>query len=144
VTPSLLRLACGAIALAGAVAPAWSGGVAAARDGVREDRDRGERVELRVPGVCGRRSAAHLRLRAEDGRIRTDLRVRTATLGRWRVDVLHERRLVRRVRVRATRAARGFEFRVVLPDYAGPDAVRVRAVSRRGEVCTTAATVPGS
>jgi len=107
-------------------------------------RDDDERVDLRVEGVCGRTSAARLRLRADDGRIRVDLRVRTSTRGRWRLAVLHERRIVRRARVRATRAGRGFRYRVVLPDYAGPDAVRLRAASPRGETCSAAATVSAS
>jgi hypothetical protein len=106
--------------------------------------DDGERVEVRVTGTCGRESTARLRLRAEDGEIRVDLRVRTPSAGVWRVAVLHERRLVRRARVRAHRGARGFEYRVVLPDFAGPDAVAVRAVAPRGETCSAGATVAGS
>lgn len=120
-------------------------GPAVARDGDGGgDRDHAERVEVRVTGTCGRASTSRLRLRAEDGEIRVDLTVRTPSSGVWRVSVLHERRLVRRARVRATRGARGFEYRVVLPDYAGPDAVGVRAVAPRGETCAAAATVAGS
>jgi hypothetical protein len=104
-------------------------------------RGGGDRVEVRVDGVCGRSSAARLRLRAEDGEIRTDVRVRTAKRGLWRVAVFHERRLVSRVRVRSTRAAAGFEFRILLPDYEGPDAVWVRAVAPKGETCSAGATV---
>lgn len=118
-------------------------GPAVARDG-DDGGDRAERVEVRVTGTCGRASTSRLRLRAEDGEIRVDLTVRTPSSGVWRVSVLHERRLVRRARVRATRGARGFEYRVVLPDYAGPDAVGVRAVAPRGETCAAAATVAGS
>ncbi|WP_217915858.1 hypothetical protein [Miltoncostaea marina] len=139
-TPSSRLLA---LALAGAAAAALCGTApAAARDDGRGRDD--DRVEVRVAGACGRASRAELRLRAEDGRIRADLRVRTPTAGRWRVTVVHERRLVARARVRATRSARGFAFRVTLPDYTGPDAVRVRAAAPRGETCSAAATVAGS
>ena len=62
----------------------------------------------------------------------------------WRLTVLHERRVVAKVRVRATRAERGFERRVVVPDWSGADAVSARAVSPAGETCTVSATVAGS
>lgn len=104
-------------------------------------RGGGDRVEVRVVGVCGRASHARLRLRAEDGRIRVDMHVDTRKTGRWRVRVLHERRLVKRTRVRATRARGGFEYRVFLPDFAGPDAIWVRALAPRGETCSAGATV---
>lgn len=115
-------------------------GPADARDG----DDGVERVEVEVTGTCGRASTARLRLRAEDGEIGVEVTVRTPSAGLWRMSVLHERRLVRRARVRATRGARGFEYRIVLPDYTGPDAVGVRAVAPRGETCAAAATVAGS
>jgi hypothetical protein len=125
-------------------APAFAPGTAAARDGDR-DGDRGrDRVEVRTTGTCGRSSAIRLRLRAEDGRIRIDTTVRTARTGRWRLTVLHERRVVAKLRVRATRAARGFERRVTVRDWSGADAVVARAVSPAGETCTAGATVRGS
>ncbi len=119
-------------------APALVPGSALARDGG------GDRVEVREAGTCGRSSAIRLRLRAEDGRIRVDTTVRTARTGMWRLTVLHERRVVAKARVRATRAERGFEHRVVVPDWSGADAVSARAVSPAGETCTVSATVAGS
>lgn len=128
-----------ACACAGAVlVPATQ---ASARGGDDRVEIRSDRVEVRVKGVCGRRSSARLRLRARDGRIRADLRVNTAKRGLWRVGVFHERRLVKRVRVRATRSRRGFEYRVFLPDFDGPDAVWIRAAAPRGETCSAGATV---
>jgi hypothetical protein len=109
-----------------------------------EASETGDRAELRVAGTCGRASAATLRLRAEDGRIRADLRVRTPRTGIWRVAAFHERRLVARARVRATRRMRGFHHRLVVPDYAGPDAIRMRAVAPGGETCSAGATLVGS
>lgn len=100
-----------------------------------------EREEVRVSGVCGERSRIELRVRADDGELRIDLKLRTSTRGVWRVIILHERRIARRGRVRSTRAERGFEYRVFLPDYVGPDEVRARAVSARGETCTAGTTL---
>ena len=120
-----------ALALALAAAPAQA-------------RDDDDRVEVRVAGHCGRTSTARLRLRAEDGEIRVDTEVRTPKYGVWRLTVLHERRTVARARVRATRSGRGFQHRVVVPDYRGADAVSIRAVAPGGETCTATATVPGS
>lgn len=106
-----------------------------------EARGGGDRVEAGAQGVCGRASSSRLRLRAEDGEIRVDTHVRTSRLGVWRLTVLHERRVAARVRVRATRDARGFHHRVFLSDYEGADAVSVRAAAPSGEICTAAATV---
>lgn len=115
--------------------------LALASAGSAEARDGGDRVEARAQGVCGRASSARLRLRAEDGKIRVDTDVRTSRAGLWRLTVLHERRVATRARVRVTRASRGFRHRIFLPDYAGADAVSVRAAAPSGEVCTVAATV---
>ena len=137
--PPVRRLLAIAGLVAALAAPALAPGSAQARDGG------GDRVEVREAGTCGRTSAIRLRLRAEDGRIRVDTTVRTARTGTWRLTVLHERRaVVRGARVRATRAERGFEHRVVVPDWSGADAVSVRAVSPAGETCTVSATVAGS
>ena len=120
------RLALALAALAAAVAvPALVASPAHARDG-------------------GTGSRAELRLRGDGEEIRLDARVRTAKRGVWRVSVFHERRLVARARVRSTRSGRGFEYRAFLPDYEGPDAVRVRGVAPGGETCTAAATLTGS
>jgi hypothetical protein len=106
-------------------------------------RDGGDRVEVRVQGVCGRGSAVRLRLRSEDGEIRVDTQIRTSRAGVWRLTVLHERRIAVRARVRATRAAGGLTHRVVLPDYPGAETVGVRAVAPSGETCSAAATIAG-
>ena len=127
----LCALACAAAAWIAAAAPPHA------------RADEGDRAEVRAAGVCGRASSARLRLRADDGRIRVDLSVRTPKTGTWRVTILHERRIARRVRVRA-RAGGGFELRALLPDFVGPDAVRVRAVAPRGESCSAGAVLPGS
>lgn len=106
--------------------------------------DEGDRVELREEGTCGTSSELRLRLRADGDEIRVDARARTSKRGTWRVSLFHERRLVVRARVRATRSGGGFQYRAFLPDFEGPDSVRLRAVAPRGETCAVAATVAGS
>lgn len=103
-----------------------------------------ERVEVRARGVCGRGSEARLRLRADDGRIRVDTEIRTSRAGVWRLTLLHERRIATTARVRVTRASGTLRHRALLPDYAGADQVRVRAVAPGGESCTVAVTLPGA
>ena len=132
--PSAIVLAALAVLIAAALA---TGSPAQAKDG-------GDRTEVEVAGVCGTSSSMRLRVRADGEEIRVDARVRTSKRGVWRVSVFHERRLVVRARVRSTRDGRGFEYRAFLPDYEGPDAVRMRAVAPSGETCAAAATVSGS
>ncbi len=106
-------------------------------------RDSGGRTEVRASGVCGRDSADRLRLRGDGSEIRVDTEIRTRRTGVWRITVLHERRIVARARVRATRAAGGLRHRVFVPDFAGADAVSVRAVAPGGETCSASAVLPG-
>jgi hypothetical protein len=105
-------------------------------------RDAGERVEVRVQGVCGPASAIRLRLRADGAVIRVDTDIRSSRAGSWRLTLLHERRVVVRVQVAA--AAGGLRHSAALPDYEGADSVSVRAVAPSGETCTALATVAGS
>ena len=107
-------------------------------------RDDGERAEARARGVCGRGSEARLRLRADDGRIRVDTEIRTSRTGVWRLTLLHERRIAATTRARVTRASGALRHRALLPDYAGADQVRVRAVAPGGESCAVAVTLPGA
>ncbi len=129
------RPAAALLALA-ASAAIWSAAPSA------EARDGGERTEVRVSGLCGRASTDRLRLRGDGSDIRVDTEIRTRRTGVWRITVLHERRIVARARVRATRAAGGFQHRVFVPDFAGADAVSVRAVARGGETCSASAVLP--
>jgi hypothetical protein len=133
-----LRPAIALAALAALLAAALATGPVARAD------DDGERAEARVEGVCGTGSRTELRLRGDGDEIRLDARVRTGKRGVWRVSVFHERRLVVRARVRSTSGGRGFRYRAVLPDFEGPDAVRMRAVAPTGETCTAVATLAGS
>ncbi len=140
--PRTRRPAIAIAALAAALCAALcAGGPAQARDG---GGDGGDRVEVRVQGVCGTSSRAELRLRADGEEIRVDARVRTSKRGVWRVSVFHERRLAVRARVRVTRG----EARLRVPRLPlrlrGPRRVRFRAVAPSGETCAAAATAAGS
>ena len=132
---SLRRRAAALLAVA-ACAAIWSAASPA------DARGGGERTEVRVSGLCGRASTDRLRLRGDGSEIRVDTEIRTRRTGVWRVTVLHERRIVARARVRATREAGGFQHRVFVPDFAGADAVRVRAVAPGGETCSASAVLP--
>lgn len=134
---SAIRRLRAALLVACALAPAALAAPAHAGD------HEGERAEVRARGVCGRGSEARLRLRADDGRIRVDTEIRTSRAGVWRLTLLHERRIAETARVRVTRAAGVLRHRASVPDYAGADQVRVRAVAPGGESCAVAATLPG-
>jgi hypothetical protein len=104
--------------------------------------DRGERTEARARGACPGGGRWDLRLRGEDGSIALDVRVaagRRVRAGRWRVVVVHERRIAWRG---APRESSMMRVRRALPDYDGPDALLVRATPPRGVACVATATLP--
>jgi hypothetical protein len=112
--------------------------VAAPVAALAKDRD-----EVRVAGVCGAGAKADFRLRSRDDGIELRFEVERAPAGRWRVVVVHERRVAWKGSVR-TRSGGSFEVRRALPDFAGADAVSARALGPRGVVCRAAATLPES
>ena len=57
---------------------------------------------------------------------------------RWAVVLIHERRLVARVRVRTGSGSRAFSLRRTIADWPGRDTVVVRALGPRGEICRAA------
>lgn len=100
-----------------------------------------ERSRVEAADTCGTLSAWRLRVDGDGEELRADYEIRgpvapTRARARWSVTVLHERRIVERVRVRARQGR--LRLRVVVPDYAGPDEVRVRALAPWGEVCAAA------
>ena len=131
-----LRRRAAALLAVAACAAAWPAAPRA------DARGGDERTEVRVSGLCGRASSDRLRLRGDGSEIRVDTEIRTRRTGVWRVTVLHERRIVARARVRATRAGGGFQHRVLVPDFAGADAVSGRAVAPGGETCSASAVLP--
>ena len=83
-----------------------------------------------------------MRLRADDGSIRVEFRVDSERAReRWRVALVHERRVVWRGRVR-TRSGGSFRVRRSVSDYEGADQVSVRASGPGGNTCQAGATLP--
>jgi len=125
-------------AVATAVALLLAGAApATARDG---DDDR--RREARVEGTCGKGASSKLRLRSRDGEIRVEFEVRRNRRGeRWRVVLVHERRVAWRGSVRTSRSRGSFRVRRTLRDLRGSDRVKVRASGPRGVTCSAAATL---
>lgn len=100
--------------------------------------------DVRARGSCGAGAESQLRLRSRDGSIRVEFRVDSERSGeRWRVALVHERRVVWRGRVR-TRSAGSFRVRRSVPDYEGADELSVRASGPGGNTCQAGATVAGS
>jgi hypothetical protein len=98
--------------------------------------------DVRVRGTCSGSSVIRLRLRAEDGRIRAEVELSAVRNGAaWSVVVLHERRLVARVTVRAQAGDDTARVRRLLPDWYGTDTVSVRASRAAGETCRASATL---
>lgn len=121
-----------AVALLVAAAPA----PAAPGDG---DGDR----DARVTGRCGKGATSQLRLRARDGSIRVEFEVKRRSSGeRWRVVVVHERRIAWRGTAR-TGDSGSFRVRRSLADYDGVDRVSVRASGPRGITCSAYAKLLG-
>jgi hypothetical protein len=97
--------------------------------------------DVRVEGSCGAGAESRLRLRADDGSIRVEFRVDSRRSGeRWRVALVHERRVVWRGRVR-TRSGGSFRIRRSMRDYDGADEVSVRASGPGGNTCQAGATL---
>jgi len=91
--------------------------------------------DVGVRGTCSGSSRLELRLKADGARIEAEAELRSATRGaRWSLVVLHERRLVARVSVRAPLGGGALRLRRSLADWYGTDVVVVRA-GRTGESC---------
>lgn len=95
--------------------------------------------EVRVRGACSPGRAAELRVRADDGTLRVELRVASRRPGeRWAVILLHERRIVAHVRA-TTDSSRSLRVRRSLPDLFGTDLVVARAAGPSGAACRASA-----
>ena len=97
--------------------------------------------DVRVSGTCGAGAASELRLQAEDGAIRVRFEVDGRRTGeRWRIVLVHERRVVWRGS-RRTRSNTRLRMRRSIANYAGADYVRVRASGPHGNTCSAGATL---
>jgi hypothetical protein len=92
-------------------------------------------------GTCSGASRLELRLKDDGGRIEVDAELRSARRrARWAFVVLHERRLVARVSLRAPLGGGELRLRRFVADWYGTDVVIVRA-SRVGESCRVRAAI---
>lgn len=97
---------------------------------------RGGDDEVLVQGTCGKGATSKLRLRSKDGAIRVEFEVDRNRAGeRWRVALIHERRVVWRGRARTRSGSGSFRVRRSVPDFEGADRVTARASGPRGVTC---------
>jgi hypothetical protein len=116
---------------------AFSAGAAQARAD-----DHGGGGEVRVSGRCGPGATASLRLDGRDTGIEVRFRLRQSRgRGRWRIAIVHERRVAARVTKRTSRGEDSFELRRTFRNLQGSDTVVVHAWGPRGLGCRAAATL---
>ena len=106
---------------------------------------RGGDDDVRVTGTCGKGATSKLRLRAKDGAIQVEFEVKANRGGqRWRVVIVHERRVTWRGRARTRSGSRSFRIRRSIPDFAGADQVTTRASGPRGNTCEATGVLTGA
>ena len=97
--------------------------------------------DVRASGTCGAGAKSELRLDSHDGAIRVRFEVDGRRAGeRWRIVLVHERRVVWRG-TRRTRSSTRLRVRRSIANYAGADYVRVRASGPHGNTCSAGATL---
>jgi len=107
------------------------------------DGDDGRR-EARAAGACSAGATSKLRLRSRDGAISVEFEVKRRRGGeRWRVVLVHERRVAWRSTIRTKGSSGSFRIRRSLEDYDGPDEVTARASGPRGLTCEASARLAG-
>jgi hypothetical protein len=96
----------------------------------------------RVAGTCGKGATSSLKVAAKDGGLEIEFEVdHNRSRVPWRVVLVHDRRVVWRG-TRTTGAPSGsFRLRRVVPDFAGADAISVRAYGPTGLICRASASV---
>ena len=106
---------------------------------------RGGDDDVRVTGTCGKGATSKLRLRAKDGAIQVEFEVKANRGGqRWRVVLVHERRVAWRGRARTRSGSRSFRIRRSIPNFDGADQVTARASGPRGNTCAATGLLTGS
>jgi hypothetical protein len=101
--------------------------------------------DARVSGICGKGATSQLRLKANDGGIEVEFEVKSNRSGeRWRVTLVHERRVVWRGRTRTRSGSRAFRIRRSIPDFDGIDEVSARASGPGGRTCHATTMLSGA
>jgi len=105
----------------------------------------GDGQDVRISGTCGRGATSKLRVRAKDGAIQVEFEVDGRRAGeRWRVVLVHERRVAWRGRARTRAGSGSFRMRRTIPDFEGADQVTARASGPRGNTCDATGLLPGA
>jgi hypothetical protein len=117
--------------------------LALAAAGVPVPAGGGHSAEVRAEASCGHGAAAKLKVKRDDGALEVEFELEhSRTRGaRWRVVVVHERRVAWRGSARARGRNAGFEIERRVRDYSGADRVTVRATDPRGLSCSASATI---
>jgi hypothetical protein len=105
----------------------------------------GDGQDVRVSGTCGKGASSKLRLRAKDGALRVEFEVDSRRAGeRWRVVLVHERRVAWRGQARTRSGNGSFRIRRSVPDFGGADQVTARASGPRGNTCEATGLLTGA
>jgi hypothetical protein len=105
----------------------------------------GDDDDVRISGTCGKGATSKLRLRPKDGAIQVEFEVKANRGGqRWRVVLVHERRVAWRGRVRTRSGSESFRVRRSIPDFGGADQVTARASGPRGNTCQATGVLTGA
>jgi hypothetical protein len=101
--------------------------------------------DVRVSGSCGKGATSKLRLREKDGALAVEFEVKAKHGGqRWRVVLVHERRVAWRGQLRTRSGSGSLRVRRSLPDFTGADQVTARASGPRGNTCAATGLLTGS
>jgi hypothetical protein len=103
----------------------------------------GDRPEVRASGTCGRGAGSNIKIKARDGGLEVEFEVHSRRGQRWRVVLVHERRLAARGHARTRGRSGSFSFERRVRNYGGPDFVLGRAYGPRGLTCVASAVLPG-
>ena len=99
------------------------------------------RPEVRIAGTCSGSAKAKLRLRADSGEIEVEFEIEHARAGgRWRVALVHERRVAWKGTARATQGG-ALATKRTIPDLPGYDTVTASAWGPQGLACRATATL---
>ena len=103
----------------------------------------GNRPEVRASGTCGRGASSNIKIKGRDGGLEVEFEVHSRRGQRWRVVLVHERRLAARGHARTRGRSSSFSFERRMRDFGGPDFVLGRAYGPRGLTCVASAVLPG-
>ena len=114
-------------------------------DGVLARDGKDGRSEVRVAGSCSTGATSKLRVSSRDGGLEMEFEVDHNRFGtRWRVAIVHERRVAWRGAARTAGPSGSFAVERRLPDLVGSDTVTARAWGPAGITCRATATLPGA